>query len=99
MLLPPISSVITLVGLVLAFFLFLIMAIREISRAGARAIYNLKFQLAIATFVWLIGESLSVVYVIAYNSYNEFLEIHTISMWIFATIILMRLPNLVKRSQ
>lgn len=91
------SDVITLVGLIVAFALFLIMALKEIRHSGAGAVRNLKFQLTIATFVWLMGESLSVLYALAYGSYNEFLEIHTLSMATFALVIFTRLPKLLKR--
>ncbi len=93
------SELITLSGLVIAFTLFLAMAIREVRRTGVAAVHDLKFQLTIATFVWLIGESLTVIYAIVYGSYREFLEIHTLSMGVFALMILTRLPILVKRSR
>ena len=93
------SDLITLGGLTIAFLIFLAMAIKEIKRAGVAAVRNLKFQLSIAIFVWLIGESLSVVYAVLYGSYEEFLEIHTVSMGIFALIILTRLPQLVRRAR
>jgi cytochrome c biogenesis protein CcdA len=92
------SDLITLTGLVIAFIIFLSMAAKEIRRTGSAAVRNLKFQLAIATFVWLVGESLSIIYAIVYGSYEEFLEIHTLSMGIFALIILTRLPQLLKRT-
>ena len=91
------SESMTLIGLVVAFMLFLIMALKEIRHSGGGAVRNLKFQLTIATFVWLMGESLSVFYAVAYGSYNEFLEIHTLSMGTFALVILTRLPLLLKR--
>ena len=91
------SDIITLVGLIAAFMLFLIMAVKEIRHSGAGAVRNLKFQLTIATFVWLMGESLSVFYALAYGSYYGILEIHTLSMGTFALVILTRLPLLLKR--
>lgn len=93
------SDLITLGGLAIAFLIFLSMAVKEIRRSGVAAVRNLKFQLAIATFVWLTGESLSVFYAVVYGSYEEFLEIHTMSMGIFALIILTRLPQLVRRAR
>ncbi len=83
----------------MAFLIFLAMATKEIRRAGVAAVRNLKFQLAIAIFVWLIGESLSVVYAVVFGLYEEFLEIHTVSMGIFALIILTRLPQLLRRAR
>ncbi len=92
------ADFITLGGLVTAFIIFLTMAVKDLKRGGIAAVRTLKFQLAIATFVWLIGESLSIIFAIVYGSYDEFLEIHTLSMIIFALIILLRLPQLVKRA-
>jgi hypothetical protein len=94
-----IADFITLSGLVIAFAIFLTMAVKELIRGGIAAVRTLKFQLAIATFVWLIGESLTVIFDIGYyGSFREALEIHTLSMAIFALIILLRLPQLVKRA-
>ncbi len=93
------ADFITLSGLVIAFVIFLTMAVKELKRGGIAAVRTLKFQLAIATFVWLIGESFTVIFAIgAYGSFRESLEIHTLSMGIFALIILLRLPQLVKRA-
>lgn len=93
------SEIVSLGGLMVAFTIFLTMAIQEGRRYGIRAVRNLKFQLALATFVWLIGESLTVIQGVVYGSYDEFLEVHTISMGIFALTILLRLPHLLKRAR
>jgi len=94
-----VPTFLTLGGLVIAFVIFAVMASQEVKRAGSGAIRNLKFQLAIATFVWLIGESLTVFNEVFYGGYEEFLEIHTVSMAVFALIILMRLPQLLRRGR
>lgn len=90
-------ALVTLGGLLIAFVIFVVMASQEVKRAGSGALRNLKFQLAIATFVWLIGESLTVFNEVFYGGYEEFLEIHTLSMAVFALIVLARLPQLLKR--
>jgi len=92
-------ELVTLVGLVAAFAIFLGMALAEIRSAGKSALRSLKFQLAIATFIWLIGESLTAGYSFTYMVKSEFLEIHTVSMAAFALIVLARLPALVSRKR
>jgi len=98
-LLPPLSLLITVVGLAVAFVIFAAMAASELRRTHRRAPYSLKLQLAVATFIWLIGESLTVIHAAVFGDYEEFLEIHTISMGIFALIVVTRLPQLLKRSR
>ncbi len=91
-----VSDILTGVGLVVAFALFLGMALKEIRSNGASAIRHLKFQMTVATFVWLLGESLSVFYTIGYRANTEFMGIHTAAMAIFALIVLTRLPRFLK---
>jgi hypothetical protein len=91
-----VSDMITVVGLVVAFALFLGMALKELRLNGGSAIRQLKFQMAVATFVWLSGESLSVFDTVAYGANTEFLGIHTVAMAIFAFIVLTRLPRFLK---
>ena len=91
-----VSDLITVGGLVVAFALFLGMALKELRSSGASAIRQLKFQMAVATFVWLFGESLSVFYTVAYGANSEFMAIHTVAMAIFAFIVLTRLPRFLK---
>ncbi len=91
-----VSDTITVGGLVVAFALFLGMAIKELRSNGASAIRHLKFQMAFATFVWLFGESLSVFYTISYGANAEFMGIHTAAMAIVALMVLTRLPRFLK---
>jgi len=88
----------TEVGLVLSFAIFMTMAVKELRTSGIAAVRNIKFQLAVAVFVWLVAESLTVAYSMAYASEDLVMQIHTISMGIFALIVVTRLPRLVKRS-
>ncbi len=92
------ADLITEAGLVAAFAIFLTMALRELARNGIAAVRSIKFQLAVATFVWLIGESLTVNSSLAYNASQEYMQIHTVSMAIFALIVIIRLPKLVRGS-
>ncbi len=80
----------------MAFVLFLGMALKELRSNGISAIRHLKFQMAVATFVWLFGESLSVFYTLGYGANAELMGIHTAAMGIFAFIILTRLPKFLK---
>ena len=90
------SIVVTVVGLAVAFTLFLAMALRELRSSGLSAVRHLKFQMAVATFVWLFGESLSFFFRIQYGAEIEYVGIHTVAMAIFALIVLIRLPRLLK---
>src|SRR3972149_4330284 len=92
------SDIVTLGGLLVAFTLFIGMALQELHKVGLAAVRSIKFQLAIATFIWLIGESLTVMPGVFFGSYEEFLEIHTLSMATFAVVILIRIPKLLGRS-
>jgi hypothetical protein len=93
------ADLITLTGLVMAFAIFMSMALKELTRSRIGAVRTIKFQLAIATFVWLLGESLTVGSSLAYAGAQEYMQIHTLSMGIFALIIITRLPKLVKRAR
>lgn len=94
-----VADLITEGGLVAVFVIFLIMALTELNRNGIGAVRSIKFQLAIATFVWLLGESLTVGYSVAYGASQEYMQIHTLSMAIFALIVITRLPKLVRGSR
>ena len=90
------ADIITEAGLALTFAIFLALAARELRTSGIGAVRNLKFQLAIAVFVWLVGESLTVAYSMTYSSEVDLMQIHTLSMGIFALIVVTRIPRLLK---
>jgi len=90
-----ISELVTLVGLGIAFLTFLYLAMKEFVHSGLAAARSLKFQFAAATFVWLVGETLSVISTSL--SQMELLEIHTISMATYAFFVVSRVFRLLPR--
>jgi len=78
--------------LTLAFFIFLLLALKELRNSGISAVRQIKFQLAVATLIWLIGESLY--YAPEHISSIQLMVIHTMSMAIFALIVITRLPKI-----
>ena len=99
-------DLITLIGLAFAFATFLGLATREVHRNGLTAIRTIKLQLAIATYVWLAGEAWTTLSSLAYpaNSaaYSQSMTgmlIHTVSMGIFALMVVARLPQLIRRAR
>ena len=90
-------DIITLAGLTASLAIFSYSTIRLAIRTGKIPTSNLQFQLAIATLVWLVGESLDV-------SGRIFMTpeapniIHTFSMALYAVFVVLRLPRALKHS-
>ncbi len=91
-------DIITLVGLAASLAIFLYSTIRIAIKTGKIPTRNLQFQLAIATLVWLVGESLDVSGRIFMTPETPNI-IHTGSMALYAAFVVLRLPRVLKQSQ